>query len=246
MFHAGLKMVHAGLLAAFLFVAAAPQHALAQEAPKTAATQTSPTQSSPQKERPIPSEVKDEEKKSGESEGDWVKQSGSIRWIAKKTGLSLDATYWLCFFVNFAIIFFFVVKLMRKSLPGFFRSRTAAIQKGIEEARKMSEEARQRLSEVEGRLSRLDADITAMRNEADQNAKAEEQRILAASEEERKRIVNSAEQEISMAASAARRDLKSYAAELAIDLAQKKIRVEKEADQALVREFTARLGKDGN
>jgi F0F1-type ATP synthase membrane subunit b/b' len=58
--------------------------------------------------------------------------------------------------------------------------------------------------------------------------------------------VSSAEQEISMAANAARRDLKTYASELAIDLAEKKIRVEKDADQALVREFTARLGKDGN
>ncbi|HZS29188.1 MAG TPA: ATP synthase F0 subunit B, partial [Candidatus Angelobacter sp.] len=106
--------------------------------------------------------------------------------------------------------------------------------------------ARQRLSEVEGRLSRLDADIAAMRKEADQNAKAEEQRILSASEEERKRIVSSAEQEISMAASAARRDLKTYAAALAVDLAEKKIRVGQDADQALVREFTAHLGKDGN
>ncbi len=49
---------------------------------------------------------------------------------------------------------------------------------------------------MEGRLSRLDADIAAMRREADENAKAEEQRILAAGEEERKRIVASSEQEI--------------------------------------------------
>ncbi len=109
----------------------------------------------------------------------------------------------------------------------------------------MSDEARSRLSEVEGRLSRLDADIAAMRSEAEENAKAEERRIQQSSEEERQRIVSSAEQEISMAANAARRDLKSYAAELAIDLAEKKIRVDKKADEALVREFTAHLGKDG-
>jgi F-type H+-transporting ATPase subunit b len=235
-------MFRVGLLAGLFFLTAAPRHAFAQEAPKPESAQQSPETKRPQ----VPAEVKDEEKKSGESESSWVRQAGSIRWIAKKTGLTVDQAYWLCFIVNFAIIFFFIANLMRKILPGFFRSRTASIQKGIEEARKMSEEARQRLSEVEGRLSRLDADIAAMRSEADQNAKAEEQRILAASEEERKRIVSSAEQEISMAASAARRDLKGYAAELAIDLAEKKIRVGQDADQALVREFTARLGKDGN
>jgi F-type H+-transporting ATPase subunit b len=237
------KILRIGLLAAMFVIAVAPKHAFAQEAAKPESS--SAAQASQQKDAQIPAEVKDEEKKSGD-ENAWVKEASSIKWIAKKTGLTLDQAYWLCFIINFAIIFFFVATLMRKKLPGFFRSRTAAIQKGIEEARKMSEEARQRLSEVEGRLSRLDADIAAMRSEADQNAKAEEQRIMAASEEERKRIVSSAEQEISMAANSARRDLKSYAAELAINLAEKKIRVEKDADQALVREFTASLGKDGN
>jgi len=48
-----------------------------------------------------------------------------------------------------------------------------------------------------------------------------------------------------MAANAARRDLKAYAGELAIDLAGKKIRVTPQTDEALVREFTTRLGKDG-
>jgi hypothetical protein len=40
--------------------------------------------------------------------------------------------------------------------------------------------------------------------------------------------------------------LKSYAAELAVDVAEKKIRIAKATDETLVREFTAQLGKDGN
>jgi F-type H+-transporting ATPase subunit b len=144
------------------------------------------------------------------------------------------------------VIFFFMARLLRKILPGYFKGRTSTIQKGIEEARKMSEDARRRLTEVEGRLSRLDADIAAMQREADENAKAEEQRLLAAGEEERKRIVTSAEQEIEMAANAARRDLKAYVADLAVELAEKKIRVSNDTDEALVRAFTAQMGKDGN
>jgi F-type H+-transporting ATPase subunit b len=135
---------------------------------------------------------------------------------------------------------------MRKMLPGYFKGRTSTIQKGIEEARKMSEDARRRLAEVEGRLSRLDTEIAGMRREADENAKAEEQRLLAAGEEERRRIVASAEQEIEMAANTARRELKAYVAELAVQLAEKKIRVSNDTDQALVRAFTAQMGKDGN
>ena len=56
----------------------------------------------------------------------------------------------------------------------------------------------------------------------------------------------SAEQEIEMAANAARRELKAYVAELAVQLAEKKIRVSKDTDEALVHNFTAQMGKDGN
>ncbi len=188
-------------------------------------------------------EAADKEK---EAESDPARNTSAVRYIARKTGLSINQAYWLCVGLNFAIVFFAIAGLLKKKLPGAFKSRGATIQKGIEEARKASEDARRRLAEVEGRLSRLDSDIAQMRREAEDSAKAEEQRILAAGEEERHRIVTSAEQEIAMAANAARRELKSYAAELAVDLAEKKIRVGKETDETLVREFTAHLGKDGN
>jgi F-type H+-transporting ATPase subunit b len=187
-----------------------------------------------------------EEQLENGGEADAIRHSPSVKWIARHTGLTDNQAYWLCFGLNFAVIFFFMANLMRKKLPGYFGGRTSAIQKGIEEARKMSEDARRRLADVEGRLSRLDAEIAGMQREAGENAKAEEQRIAAAGEEERKRIVASAEQEIEMAANSARRELKSYVAELAIELAEKKIRVSKDTDEALVREFTAQLGKDGN
>jgi F-type H+-transporting ATPase subunit b len=179
-------------------------------------------------------------------EADAIRNAPAVKWIARHTGLTTNQAYWLCFGLNFAVIFFAIAGLMRKMLPGYFKGRTTTIQKGIEEARKMSEDARRRLAEVEGRLSRLDADIAAMQRDADENAKAEEQRLLAAGEEERRRIVTSAEQEIEMAANSARRELKAYVADLAVELAEKKIRVSKDTDEALVRAFTAQMGKDGN
>ena len=54
-----------------------------------------------------------------------------------------------------------------------------------------------------------------------------------------------AEQEIAAAARLARGELKSYAAELAVSLAEKKIEVSAATDRALVREFTDQLGEDG-
>lgn len=180
------------------------------------------------------------------SEQDEVKNSAVVRSIAGKLGLTVVQAYWICILLNFGIVLFAVVYGLRKKLPGIFKSRTAAIQNHLEEARRTSEEARRRLAEVEARLSRLDEEIEAMKRQAEEGGRAEDQRVLAEAEQERKRIVEAAEQEIAMAAGAARRDLQTYAAELAVDLARKKIRVGTETDQGLVREFTSWLGKDGN
>jgi F-type H+-transporting ATPase subunit b len=212
-----------------------------ENAKPTSATAQQP----PQAAHPSPKREGEEQLENG-GEADAIRNAPAVKWIARHTGLTNNQAYWLCIALNFAVIFFAMAGLLRKILPGYFKGRTSTIQKGIEEARKMSEDARRRLSEVEGRLSRLDADLAAMQREADENAKAEEQRLLAAGEEERRRIVASAEQEIEMAANSARRELKSYVGELAIELAEKKIRVNSDTDEALVRAFTAQMGKDGN
>ena len=215
----------------------------AQESAKPASSATTIPSS---QEEPKSEKAEGREKVKEGEEADAIRNAPAVKWIARHTGLTNDGAYWLCIGLNFAVIFFAMAGLLRKMLPGYFKGRTSTIQKGIEEARKMSEDARRRLAEVEGRLSRLDADIAAMQREADENAKAEEQRLLAAGEEERRRIVTSAEQEIEMAANSARRELKAYVAELAVQLAEKKIRVSKDTDEALVRAFTAQMGKDGN
>ncbi len=181
-----------------------------------------------------------------DSETEALKHSPIVELIARKTGLSLNQAYWLTVFFNFAIVLGIIWKLGKKMLPAKLKARSEAIQKSMEDARKASEEARKRMADVEGRLSRLDADIEQMRREAAESASAEEQRIRSSAEEERRRIVQSAEQEIAMAAGAARRELKSYVAGLAVDLAEEKIKIAQSADQSLVREFTAQIGKDGN
>lgn len=179
-------------------------------------------------------------------EAEQIKNAPAVRWIARHTGLSNTQAYWISVILNFAIIVAFLAWVFKKVGPGVFKSRNESIQKRIEEARKTSEEARLRLSDVEGRLSRMDSEIAEMRRQAEETAQTEEKRIHAEIEQERKRIVTTAEEEIAAAAGAARRELKAYAGELAIQLAEKRIKVGKDTDQMLVRDFTAQLGKDGN
>ena len=190
-------------------------------------------------------EAADEEK----GENDELKKSPSVRYVAKLTGTSVQTAFWICMALNFAVIAGFIVWISRAHLPSVFRTRTQFIQKAMQEAHKASDDANRRLGEIESRLSKLDSEIAAMKAEAEKEASAEEGRILAAAEEDRRKIVESAEQEISAAAKSARRDLKAYVADLAVGLAQRQIRVDSNTDQALVRNFAEELsqsnGKDG-
>jgi F-type H+-transporting ATPase subunit b len=186
-----------------------------------------------------------------EDEQAQFKHSWMVLWVANVTGLSLDNAYWLCVVLNFAIVAGAVAYFSKKNLSGMFRNRTAFIQKAMQEARQASEDANRRLAEIETRLSRLDSEIAGMRASAEKEAVAEEARIKAAAEEDGRKIVESAEQEIAAAAKLARRELTTYAANLAVSLAARQIKVDPATDQALVQGFARELspksgGQDKN
>jgi len=173
------------------------------------------------------------------------KYAAVVRWVAAKTGLSKEAAYWLFMIINFVILAGFLWWVVKKMMPGGFASRSAEIQKGIAEARKASAEANARLSEIEGRLAKLDAEINEIRTAAEADFSYEEQRIKAAAEQDAKNVITAAEQEIAAATRLAQRELKSFVADLAVGLAEKKIKVDEATDQALVRAFANQIGKDG-
>jgi len=169
------------------------------------------------------------------------KSSPSVVFLARITGMSLRHAYWLAVLLNFVVIAAVLFWAGRKYMPGAFRARTAAIQQAMEEARKASEDANRRLTDVESRLAKLGGEIEAMKAAGEADLAAEEARIKAAAEEDARKIVESAEQEIAAAAKAARRDLTTYAADLAVALAKKQIHVDPATDSSLVRNFSDRL-----
>lgn len=185
--------------------------------------------------------AKESREAADEDETAEFKRSPSVKLLAKLTGMSLEHAYWLGVLVNFAIVAGLIFWFAKKNVPAMFRSRTASIQKAMEEARRTSQDAKRRLSNIEARLSKLDVEIGEMRWTAEQEAAAEEVRIKAAAQEDARKIVESAEQEIMAAAKLARRELKAYAADLAVSLAKKQIRVEPKTDEGLLRSFTEQL-----
>jgi F-type H+-transporting ATPase subunit b len=252
------EILRAGGLAALICgaVVAVPARAQeksvpAQSAPAQTQTEKAKPQNKPevgqdlthQPEGPARQLVHESREAAGEETDETAqfKQSYSVQLISKWTGLDLRHAYWLSVITNFVVIAAFLAWAARKYLPEIFRNRTSAIQKAMQEAQRASEEARRRLAEIELRLTKLDAEIGTIRDTAEKEAAAEEARIRATAEEEAKKIVAAAEQEIAAASKAARRQLTALAADLAVGLAQKQIRVDAPTDQALVRNFATQL-----
>src|SRR5262249_26171310 len=152
----------------------------------------------------------------GEEEHEGLTHSPSVRYLAKKTGLTLHQAHLVATTCNFLIIVFLIYWFGRKFVPAMLRSRSESIQKALEEARAASADAIGGLAELEGRLGKLGSEIAAMEASAQKDEEAEEARIKKATEEDIRKVVQAAEQEIGAAAKQARRELSAHTAELAV------------------------------
>lgn len=164
--------------------------------------------------------------------------------VGKMLHLSLNTASLLFAAINFAIILIAVVIPITRILPKVIRKRSQTIAQDLKTARAATADAKMRLSAVEAKLAGLDHEIQQMRAQIEQESREDEARIKAAIEEERARIVASAEQEISVVAAQARRSLRHFAADLAIEHAEKQITLTPETDRALISEFIGAVSAD--
>jgi F-type H+-transporting ATPase subunit b len=236
------------VLAFVLGVASAQEHGSQPAVTAPTESTAQPQTSSPGKDLTAASEAgmpgkgaKEEE----EEENIGLKQSPMVKTLGSKLGLGPTAAYWLFWCLNFAVVVALVLWAVKSKVLVSLRERTALIRRSMDEAKKTSEAAMGRLKEIENRLARIDVEIGKLKNQADQEFTIEEQRIKQAAEEDAKRVVEVAELEIASAAKTARRDLKAFAAELAVSLAEKDIQIDSQTDQRLVSTFVSDLGKDG-
>lgn len=245
--------IRARLTLAFaaIFVASAVPASFAQENASPRPKQTQKTSGSQSRRGDVADQGTSDElaqasrEAAGEDESDF-KQYPSVMLLARTLHIRPIAAFWISILFNFAVIAGGIAYMLKKHLPGAFRNRTLSIQRGMAEAQKASEEARQRLSDIENRLSRLDAEIAAMREAAEREATSEEAKIRAAAEQDTRKVIESAEQEIVAAANVARRELKAYAADIAVALAQQQLHLDANTDEALIKSFASELSQNGS
>jgi F0F1-type ATP synthase membrane subunit b/b' len=133
--------------------------------------------------------------------------------------------------------------LIGKHSGPFFAARSMKIRKDMIDAGNARTEAETRAAEVERRLANLEAEIAALRAGSQKEEQAETGRFGRHTAAEIAKTQAQAEQEIAAAGKAARLELKRYCAELAVGLAEQKIRARMTPDtqDALVRGFVRDL-----
>ncbi|MBZ5596580.1 MAG: ATP synthase F0 subunit B [Acidobacteriia bacterium] len=141
-----------------------------------------------------------------------------------KAGGEAEGVSPLWAWANFAILASALGYLMVKKGGPWLAARSVAIRKGIAEAEEIREDAEARAAEVDRKLDGLDAEIAALRDHARHEQAAEAERIRQQTAADLARIQEHATSEIDAAGKSARLDLKRYAAQLAVDLAEQKIR----------------------
>jgi F-type H+-transporting ATPase subunit b len=180
-----------------------------------------------------------------EEENASLKYSPAVTKLGKMIGMGPKGSYWLFTGLNFAVVIGAIVWFVKSKLLSSMRERNVSIRAAMEAAKKASDEANTRLAGIEARLTKIDGEVAAIKVQAEADFKIEEQRIQQQAAQDAKHVVEAAEQEIAAAAKSARRDLKVFAADLAVNLAEKKISVDRDTDENLVRSFVDQFGKDG-
>ncbi len=206
------------------------------------AAQTGAAANGSAKAAPQQSAAADEE----EPSDDVYRHSASVRMMGSWLHLDQEAAARLFEYLNFAVLAGAVLFGLLKILPKTFRENKVNIQHRLLDARTATQQANERLSAIEQRLARLDQEILAISKQAEKDSIEDEARIKSSIEAERRRIVDATTKDISAAASAAQRDLKRFAAGLAVDRAGQKMSVTADDDRALLQEFSQGLSRQAH
>jgi F-type H+-transporting ATPase subunit b len=125
---------------------------------------------------------------------------------------------------NFGILAIGLGLIIGKVAPAFFAERSHSIGQAMLEAATAVRDAQMRATEIETRFAALENDIAELRRNAKAEMSAESERISRQTEQHLQKIQAQSTQEIVLIARSARDELKKYSAQLALGLAEQRLR----------------------
>jgi len=147
-------------------------------------------------------------------------------------------------FFNLALVAAVIFWAARKPLANFFANRSESIRRQLAEAQEARLAAEAKLAEIEARMSHLDDEMQAIKLNAEKEAEQEHRRLIAEGKRDAEKVLERARQEIEGMTRAAQTELRKHAAELALQLAEARIRSEisDEDRRRLFDGFVTRVG----
>jgi F-type H+-transporting ATPase subunit b len=122
--------------------------------------------------------------------------------------------------INFAIVAGLIAWVFLKLTPPFFRKNAETISSAISKATAAKAEAERQLREAEEKLARLEQEVTQLRSTAQREIAAETERLKGITQNDIEKVKLAAKAEMEAVERAARLELKTIAANLAVDGAE--------------------------
>ena len=146
--------------------------------------------------------------------------------------------------VNLLIFVGLFIYILRRPVSEALRARREGIRRELMRAQEERNAALAKLEEVKARLSRLDEEVKTVREQSEREAAEERERISRSTEEETRKLREQSQREIESAGKAARAELREFAAEQSVRLAEEMIRrdIKPEDDARLVNLRVEELG----
>jgi F-type H+-transporting ATPase subunit b len=192
-------------------ILAAPQHAEPAQ-PAAGTAQTPPTEQ-PAHGQPAAAEGRGKEAAAhaeGGTEGEGGHGESPLAPIAR--------------LFNFAILAGGLFYLLRSPMSNFLEQRGVSVRGDLQKAADLKKEASAQIRQIEEKLRELPGEIEALKRRGAEEIKAEEARIRALAEAERRRLLDQAKREIDTQLHLAERELKKRAGELAVDIATERVK----------------------
>lgn len=126
--------------------------------------------------------------------------------------------------LNFAILVGVLVYFLKSPLVAHLASRITQIRQDLVAAADLKKTATEKLAEIQQKMAALPGELDALRRQGAEDVKAERERIAKAAETERVRLLEQTRREIDMRLRVAKRELTEHAAQLAVQVAEQRIK----------------------
>jgi F-type H+-transporting ATPase subunit b len=146
---------------------------------------------------------------------------------------------------NFAILAGVLVYFLRTPTSAYLASRATTIRSDLVAASEMRATATAQLADIERKLQTLPAELEALKRQGAEDVVAEQARIAQAAAVERERLIQQTRREIETRLRVARRELTEHAAQLAVQVAEARIKrtITPEDQLRLVERYTTQLSE---